>query len=197
MVGNSVNLTVSAQSAGPDSALSYQWQRNGVSILGATGNPLVLANLTAAQAGDYRALVSVGGVPFDTVTSPAAMLIVWTQLQNWRNTNFGTISNTGNAADTADPDKDGIWNLAEYGLSLLPNLPGLTGLPSAVRDGTGHLALTFLRARSDVTYVVEATANFSQWDLVATNPGTVGQSVTSTDPVIGTKRFIRLRITSP
>ena len=126
VIGNTITLSVAAQSGGPDSGLSYQWQRNGVNVGGATGNPLVLSNLTAAQAGDYRALVSVGAVPFDTVTSPAATLTVWTQLQNWRNTNFGTINNLGVAADTADPDRDGIWNLAEYGLQLAPNTPAVS-----------------------------------------------------------------------
>ena len=199
VVGNNITLSLAAQSAGPDSGLSYQWQRNGVNIAGATSNPLVLSNLTAAQAGDYRVLVSVGAVPFDTVTSPAATLTIWTQLQNWRNTNFGTINNLGLAGDTADPDKDGLFNLLEYGLSLVPNIPSLSGLPTTNRDGSGHLTLTFLHARSDVTYIVEGTADFSAWNTLATNPGTVGQTITITDTAPGTdpKRFLRLRITSP
>lgn len=199
VVGNSITLSVAAQSAGPDSGLSYQWQRNGVNVAGATSNPLVLTNLTAAQAGDYRALVSVGAVPFDTVTSAAATLTLWTQLQNWRNTNFGTINNLGLAADTADPDRDGIWNLAEYGLQLAPNTPALAGLPTSTRDGSGRLTLTFFRARTDVTYTVEGTTDFSSWETLATNPGTVGQMipVTDTAPLPQNKRFLRLRITNP
>ena len=197
VVGNNITLSVAAQSGGLDSGLTYQWQRNGVNVAGATTNPLVLTNLSVAQAGDYRALVSVGAVPFDTVTSPAATLTIWTQLQNWRNTNFGTINNTGLAADTADPDKDGLFNLLEYSLSLLPNTPGLSGLPTYARDGNGRLTLTFLRARGDVTYLVEGTSAFSNWTNVVTNPGAVGQSVTVTDTIDDLRRFLRLRITNP
>ena len=53
--------------------------------------------------------------------------------------------------------------------------------------------------RSDVTYIVEGTADFSAWNILATNPGTVGQTLTITDTAPGTdpKRFLRLRITSP
>ena len=151
VVGGGVILSVAAQSAGPNSGLTYQWQRNGLNVVGATNAQLTLTGLTAAQAGDYRALVAVGAPAFDTVTSSAATLTIWTQLQNWRNTHFGGIAITGTAADSADPDKDGIWNLAEYGFSLAPNAAIPTGLPTFAPDGTGRLTLSFLRARNDVT----------------------------------------------
>ncbi|WP_395740027.1 fibronectin type III domain-containing protein [Prosthecobacter sp.] len=41
-------------------------------------------------------------------------------LQSWRQTYFGTTANTGNTADNADYDKDGIPNLIEYALKLDP-----------------------------------------------------------------------------
>lgn len=64
--------------------------------------------------------------------------------------------------------------------------------------------ISFLRARADVTYLVEASSVLSanSWLVIATNPGTVGQSVTVIDTVnISTatppRRFLRLRVTTP
>ena len=54
MTGSSVAISVSAIGTPP---FSYQWQFDGVALPGATNQVLVLENLTAAQAGFYRAEV--------------------------------------------------------------------------------------------------------------------------------------------
>ena len=51
-------------------------------------------------------------------------------MQLWRQTNFGTPYPTGNAADNADPDKDGLENLVEYAFALNPNVPDAGVLPA-------------------------------------------------------------------
>ncbi|MGE0481092.1 MAG: PQQ-dependent sugar dehydrogenase [Phycisphaerae bacterium] len=52
--GDNVSFTVVATGTG----LSYQWQRNGVNIGGATSATLNLSGVTTAEAGDYRVIVS-------------------------------------------------------------------------------------------------------------------------------------------
>ena len=52
-----------------------------------------------------------------SLTGPA------TALEAWRDVNFGYYSNTGVAADSADPDGDGLTNLQEFGLGTDPNDP--------------------------------------------------------------------------
>ena len=44
----------------------------------------------------------------------------WTVLEDWRETWFGQIANSGQAADVADPDEDGLPNLVEYQLGRNP-----------------------------------------------------------------------------
>lgn len=65
--GGSASFSVAA-SGSP--APTYQWQRNGTSIAGATNATLALANVQAADAGDYRVIVtnSAGSVPSDPAT---------------------------------------------------------------------------------------------------------------------------------
>ena len=53
--------------------LSYQWQRNGVRLNGATNDVLALTNVQPDQAGNYRAVVSN---PYGSTTSSVAALTV-------------------------------------------------------------------------------------------------------------------------
>ncbi|MBN1117544.1 MAG: immunoglobulin domain-containing protein [Bacteroidales bacterium] len=52
--GNSVSFNVTATGT----SLSYQWRKNGVDIVGQTSQSLVLNNVDATSAGNYRCLVS-------------------------------------------------------------------------------------------------------------------------------------------
>jgi hypothetical protein len=62
-------------------SVTYQWQFNGVDLPGRTNLSLVLPNVTAAQAGDYRVVATVGG---NSLVSPPAILTVETLVhQNW------------------------------------------------------------------------------------------------------------------
>ena len=69
--GNTAAFSVRASGA---TALSYQWQFNGVNIAGATGSTLAVANAQAANAGGYTVLVtnSVGSVMSGNATLTVA-----------------------------------------------------------------------------------------------------------------------------
>jgi hypothetical protein len=80
---------------------------------------------------------------------------------SWRQQYFGSDQNTGNAADLAAPDGDGIPNLVKYALLMTPGQNGSTRLPQAEMtgpSGSRRLTLTFQRdpSRNDVSIVVEA-----------------------------------------
>jgi len=69
-IGGSATFTVVATGTGP---LSYQWQKDGVAIAGATNATLNLTNANAATAGAYRVVVTNSG---GSTTSSAAALTV-------------------------------------------------------------------------------------------------------------------------
>lgn len=54
-VGSAITLTVAARSTRP---MNYQWYKNGTAIPGATSTELVLASVTAADAGHYTVVVT-------------------------------------------------------------------------------------------------------------------------------------------
>jgi chitodextrinase len=135
-------------------------------------------------------------------TSKAAVLPVaapvLTAIETWRDDYFGQTDNTGDAADDADPDGDGIVNLLEYALGSEPDSsasrPDVT---SQILDL--KLQITFTPQCSDITYIIEASSDLSDWSdqTDVTSLLTVGESYTHTDSVTlsaGTKRFLRLKV---
>ena len=65
----------------------------------------------------------------DLEVIPAVIYLVGStiyQLELWRYHQFGTYENAGDAADNADPDKDGLVNSLEFALKLNPSSPSQT-----------------------------------------------------------------------
>jgi autotransporter-associated beta strand protein len=121
-------------------------------------------------------------------------LVLASPLELWRHTHFGSV----HALDAADPERDGLVNLLEYALGTNPNAVTSPGAqPEVELTPEGYLRITFLRARADITYVVEAGSDLINWTPIATNPGTVGEVLTVVDTVPvsgGSPRFLRLRV---
>ena len=182
-------------------------------------NTLAITAGESVSAGTYTLITAAGGIvgALPALSLPAGwsailqtsgndlQLVVvstgLTPLQNWRQSHFGTTANSGDSADDADPDGDGLPNLVEYALDTDPrNFSGGDPHGPVSATGSGYLTLTFLRARPDATYIVQASSDLDSWSNVAVNPGTVGQTatVTDTEPLSSTpRRFIRLKISSP
>jgi probable HAF family extracellular repeat protein len=94
-------------------------------------------------------------------------------IEQWRQTNFGSTADAGNAADVADPDGDGVPNLLEFALGSSPVSAVNTGVPAA-RIVNGFLALGFNRINDPaLTYTVEAatTLNPADWSPIWTSTG--------------------------
>jgi hypothetical protein len=94
-------------------------------------------------------------------------------ISTWRQQYFGSDQNSGNAADLATPDGDGIPNLIKYALLMTPGQDGSSRLPQSAMTGPSgnrRLTLTFQRdpSRNDVSIVVEAqSALGGAWSEIA------------------------------
>jgi hypothetical protein len=137
-----------------------------------------------------------------------------TPIEQWRQTYFGSYLGTGNGADLADGDGDGLVNVEEYELSGHPTIPSTVPLPT-LGSQAGRLTLTFNRnlAATDLTLRVLATDSIgASWDALATKSGSATWSVvpgaTIDDPGSGPvtahdavpiagrpTRFLRLEVT--
>ena len=178
------------------SADGITWTLQGApTVITMSGSILTVGFAVAPRTGGQTANAIIDNVSFQT------------PLDTWRLTNFGTPANTGSAADLADPDADSLPNLLEYAFGSSPTSPASSAAlaVSLLSAPSSKLALTFLRARSDLTYTVEASSTLApdSWSTLATNPGTVSPTV----PVIvadtvsltpaSPLRFLRLRVTAP
>lgn len=121
-------------------------------------------------------------------------------IETWRNANFGASANSGDGADGADPDADGLVNLVEYATNTDPRVAN-SSVISVGRSGN-FVTLTYTRvADATLTYTVEASNDLSAWSTVSTanNPSTGAQNLAGQVTVIDTaaltnRRFLRLKI---
>ncbi|MFO1436744.1 MAG: hypothetical protein U1F81_00390 [Verrucomicrobiaceae bacterium] len=125
-------------------------------------------------------------------------------ITSWRQTHFGTTSNTGNAADDADADNDGVPNLLEFATNGTPGTSDSEPGEMAPVDDSGFIYFTYTRnkqAMAELTFQVECTDDLTTiWsslgvtESIVTDNGLV-QHVTATLPA-GTSghRFVRLRV---
>lgn len=173
-----------------------------------------LQNITGGSNVNFR-LVNWGGGSagtwyiYDVSNSTASDFSVQgavtalTPIQAWRLQWFGTIANSGAAADTAISSSDGMANLLKYAYGLNPLVPAAS--PIVTDISTGYLRLTIPKnpSATDVTYQVQVTSDLARpW----TSSGLVTDQNTSTllqvsdSSAVSTNiggRYMRLEITGP
>jgi autotransporter-associated beta strand protein len=157
-------------------ASGYTWQ---ITYLGGDGNDTII-----------------------TIPVPTALSAV----ETWRQLHFGTTANTGNAADTFDPNNDGEPNLLEFATGQSPHAATRATTTLALPPGT-DLDFTYTRNKAALDAGYLFTVEYS--DTLAPNswtsavPGTVildgpAQSVRVLIPEgTATHRFIRLKVSAP
>ena len=121
-----------------------------------------------------------------------------TQLDNWRQTHFTTMANTGSAADNADADGDGTANLLEYATGTSPIDSSTAPLTTTL---TGNY-LTLTATKSDVpgiTWGAESCDDLFSWSstsvtVLIDNSG-IFQARDNVSTSLGVRRFLRLKVT--
>lgn len=143
---------------------------------------------------------SLGTITTDTLT------IAEPPYNSWLYTYFGAAANTAAiAADTADPDSDGLPNLVEYFLGTIPAAHP-DAVPAIAREligGVPSLTLTFTRdpIRTDITYHTQVSTDLATWtDIPDVQTGTIGalQIRKASVPLAnGPKEFLHIKVTRP
>ncbi|TLD68179.1 hypothetical protein FEM03_23995 [Phragmitibacter flavus] len=157
-------------------------------------------------------LYTLSGRIFDgtsSYTEVSTTFTVNTPLQTWRKTHFGITTNSGNAADTADFDNDGIANLLEWATLLNPAAASVLPVSATLNAATNNMEFIYTRNKAALDagaiFIVEwsetlAAGSWSSMGVdeeILSNNGTA-QQVKATIPagVLG-YRFLRLRVTPP
>ncbi len=160
--------------------------------------------------GNYQATVLVGTADPGHALTVLPVTLAVTPIGTWRQTHFGSANDSGNAADTADPDHDGLINILEYAFGTDPMAASPYPLTLALNNG--HLTLTFNRphpAPSDISYLFEVADDVTS-GIWYSGPAYTSQSVTDnldgTETVVVTDlaggpspsiHYLRVRVSRP
>jgi len=156
--GQTANLSVTATGG----SLSYQWYQG---TSGTTTTPVgtdspnyTTPNLTATTSYWVRVSNIIG-----TADSNTATVTVLTALQAWRFNHFGITTNTGLAANTQNPDFDGLLNLAEFAFGTDPTQGGVSQQLPEPQIVAGNYVVTFTQpaGAGGITYGAEWTPSLA------------------------------------
>jgi hypothetical protein len=114
----------------------------------------------------------------------------------WRLTHFGSSENEGPGADSADPDQDGIDNLAEYSFGLDPNQDSTGQLPAWQIAGNSYsLSFTLPSEARGVSVVAERSPSMAPGSWIPIpNTAVLPLHVFNASVTGTTRTFFRLRI---
>jgi hypothetical protein len=169
-------------------------------------------NPAGLAAGSYtaRLLVQTADPALPLTVLPITLNILNTPIERWRFANFGIADNAGIAADTADPDHDGLVNIFEYAFNTNPNLANPSPISYAVVSN--HLTITFTRTHpppADISYWFDVTDNLTSatWQsgppfttLTAADNRDGTETVTVIDNALvpsSSAHYLRVRISRP
>ncbi len=151
--------------------------------------------------GSYTVAATITDTNY-TGTQTGTLLIQGQSSSAWKSQHFtaGQIS-SGIAADNADPDGDGLKNLAEYAMGTDPL--AWNAAPQPTHDANG-LTLIFTRPKGlpDVSYTAESTDTLGSWSPVTLEVITDGpvQTVRARDTLATgnpNRRFMHLIFGTP
>jgi hypothetical protein len=179
-VGENAVFSVAAVSSIP-LALSYQWQRNGVTIVGATGAALSLTNVQSTDVGNYKVVVTN---EYGSVTSTAALTLsqgnLYTQaqydtaLQAGLNAGLAVGMATGRTQVTDSPNSYGLYSLAQVQALHV-------GTPLLAKDPvSGKFKLT-IGAKKSADLTIYTALPFSAGDATINALGEMEFQFTSPD----------------
>jgi len=162
----------------------------------AEGNQTVILTLLAGSS------FTVGS------NSSATAQILDKPIDAWRFANFtaAQLADPTISGDNADPDGDGITNLAEYAFGLNPLIHNSPPTTSS-QDATGHLALSYSsnRAATDVTIIAEGSTDLNSWssgpdmvqEIARVQQGAVDLVTVRLVPSNPVGGYLRVRVTRP
>lgn len=178
-------------------------------ILNKTSSGLISGSFSGRSEGSVFSMVGYqwqityrGGDGNDLVVT----LIPESAIEQWRFTHFGTTENSGNAADSADPNHDGESNLLEFATGQSPHTPTLTAISTPSAPGS---LLDFIYPRSKAAFEQGYLFSVEYSDTLAPNSWTsVGPGSVLTDGTIQSvqamipantshARFTRLKVAAP
>ena len=192
-LGNTATLYLNGVPVGTNNAMTLRPSDLGIT----TQNYIGKSQFAADPA--FDGLIDEFQIFARALTGPEiASLATPPAIESWRQTWFGTTSNSGNAANDFDYDKDGLVNLLEFAFGLSPTLSSLNQIPQPQWSG-GNFGFSFATPPgvSGITYGTEWSATMTPLDWHGIADTGIGNQHVFNIPTNGNpRRFLRLTVTS-
>jgi hypothetical protein len=201
----STNLTVGTVTVGGANPAAFTVTSPPAATVAAGGSTQFQVTFSPSVANVRNATLSFTNsdfneAPFDFAVRGAGGA---TALEVWRYNHFGTVTNTGSAANTADPDGDGLRNLMEFTLGDSPTRQNIDGV--TVSNLGGVLSMYYPRATVSTNVTLRAwwATNLLTWStngITETKLSDDGTNQTWRAQVLKsgrTRLFLRLQSTDP
>ena len=166
-------LDATATDDGRPAPLTPLWvNAGGAGIANFTAPSAIDTGVTFSATGAYRLRLTVGDGAITTFDETTANVTVSGPLLTWRQSYFGTTDTTGDAANMADMDGDGVVNLIEYAMLTSPIAPGGSPIAAAINPGNIVLTVSHDTTHADVIITIEAATSLAgTWTPIARSTG--------------------------
>jgi hypothetical protein len=162
------NLDATVSDDARPAPLATLWQPEGGVNFTNSSSPDTAVSFDAS--GNYRLRLTAGDGAITTFDDTTADVTAGSPLLSWRDLHFGTTDGSGDAANLADKDQDGLENLIEYALLTSPVQSNPS--PFTLGSSPGQITLTLGRdpSRNDVSVFIEASATLTgTWSAIASS----------------------------
>ncbi|MCU0796563.1 MAG: hypothetical protein MUF31_11570 [Akkermansiaceae bacterium] len=154
----------------------------------ATATDVIATSLPALEISSGPSLPEGG--TFTLVTTPSALTLQFTPsaFSSWKLLHDIPAATPADA----DPDLNGISLLLEYATGITP---GGNATPLIIIPGPSGPSARFFRAAVDVRYDIYSSSDLVSWQLLGSDPGSVGSTVEIPLPQTSMRHFVRLHAT--
>ena len=179
VLGDGQFLQLEVVSSLPNEA-SIQWKKDGQILEGKTGPTLMVSNVSELDDGTYQVELPLGQniltsneVEFEVVplTQIEDVFESWSK----RFFTFEELESHEISLDLADPDLDGISNLAEYFFGFNPRIQNQEPRVAIQSSDNTSLSFTYPRThdRPDIFMSLQGSTSLNEWFSLSTNQMTV------------------------
>jgi autotransporter-associated beta strand protein len=207
-VGAAVTFTATVTGRTPTGNVSFYI---GNTLLGTSAlNSSFQASITASSLaiGGFSITASYAGSTNNSASSSPSLnqQVTGSPYDTWASDSVQGMAAGVNRGAMDDPDKDGIPNVIEFVLGGAPMSSSQAPLPTLTKSGN-QLVFTYNRskaAQNSISQIVEYGSDLIGWtqviipatsaNSVTITPGALSDRVTVTIPNLGTKIFIRLKV---
>ncbi|MES2708303.1 MAG: Calx-beta domain-containing protein [Verrucomicrobiota bacterium] len=163
-----LDATVTDDGMPAPAALTTLWrQMDGTGPVSFTTSSAIDTGVSFLASGTYRLRLSAADGGMTTFAETSAAVSAMSPLLAWRQAHFGSTADTGEAANGADSDQDGLANILEYALGTKPKTATAPPLEMSAEGGQWTLRFPRQSGSGQVILTLQSSTDLVEWAAAA------------------------------